>query len=164
MNDPTRRKKNSGTRARAERLTLKGTVVEGLRHFSRRMTEFPEVFRKATGETLYPGTVNVDVETPIPIHEQSRIIGVEIGEPHQDLLFEPCLVNGIPAWRIRPYVLVEQPGFPVGTGGHGDHILEISCATKIPNASPGSQVEVTFLRGTARKKKGRDRSRPGSSV
>jgi hypothetical protein len=126
--------------------TLRGTVVSGFQHFTRRMAEFPEVFRKATGEDLHPGTINVDVGRPIPIREHRRIIGSEIGEPFQDLLFEPCAVNGIPALRIRPLVLDARAGLPVGEGGHGDHILEISCAVKISGASPGSQIEITLFR------------------
>jgi hypothetical protein len=127
-------------------LTLKGVVVTGFGHFTRRMTQFPEVFLQATGERLYPGTLNVDVGREIPIKEERRIVGTEIGEPYQDLLFERCLVNGISAWRIRPYVLNARAGFPVGAGGHGDHILEISSATKIPNASAGSLAKITFFR------------------
>jgi hypothetical protein len=147
MKEPKRgRNKGSGAHGRRKRVTLKGTVVTGFGHFSRQITEFPEVFRKTTGETLYPGTLNVDIRTPIPIHEHCRIFGAEIGEPYQDLLFEPCLVNGVHAWRIRPYVLDERAGFPVGGGGHGDHALEVSCSTKIPNASAGSQVEITLFR------------------
>jgi hypothetical protein len=126
--------------------TLRGTVVSGFRHFTRRMTEFPEAFRKAAGEDLYPGTINIDVGKPIAIREHRRIIGSEIGEPFQDLLLEPCAINGISAWRIRPLVLDARAGLPVGEGGHGDHILEISCAVKIPDASPGSQIEITFFR------------------
>jgi len=147
MNDRARRKKRaSALGSLRETITLKGTVVTGFRHFSRRMTEFPEAFWRATGENLYPGTLNVDVAKEIKIREDRRIVGTEIGEPYQDLLFERCLVNGLPAWRIRPYVLDERAGFPVGGGGHGDHILEISCATKIPNASAGCTVDITLFR------------------
>jgi hypothetical protein len=136
---------------RPKRLTLTGTVVTGFGHFFKRITEFPEAFRQVTGEKLYPGTLNVDVGTEIAIHEGRRIIGATIGEPYQDLLFERCLINGVAGWRIRPYVLVEQPGFPVGSGGHGDHILEISSSTKIPNAV-GSVVEITFFRDEAERR------------
>jgi hypothetical protein len=139
-------KQGAGGHDRQQHVTMKGTVVTGFGHFFRRMTEFPETFRKATGETLYPGTLNVDVGKPIRIQEHCRIFGTEIGEPYQDLLFEPCLINGLPGWRIRPYVLDERAGFPVGGGGHGDHILEVSSATKIPNASAGSRVEITLFR------------------
>lgn len=121
-------------------MILRGQVISGLQHFTARMTQFPEVFRDAAGCSLYPGTVNVQVERAIPIVEAFRIPGVLIGEPEQDLLFEPCLINGYKGFRIRPY----QPA--TGAGGHGDHILEISCAAKIPGVTTGCIAEVEFFR------------------
>jgi len=97
-----------------------------MKHFSRRMTEYPKVFEKATGERLYPGTLNVNVGRPNPVREHFRIRGTEINEPEQDLLFEVCRINQIWAYRIRPFHLA------TGEGGHGDHIIEIACSQKIP--------------------------------
>jgi hypothetical protein len=34
----------------------------------------------------------------------------------------------------------------MGNGGHGDHILEITCNRKIPNVPPGAQVEIALFR------------------
>lgn len=124
-------------------LILKGHVCRdgegaGLKHFSRRMNQFPEVFAKATGETLFPGTLNVNVGQPIPIREHFRIHGHELNEP-EDFLFEICRINGLWAYRIRP--LNAQ-----GNGGHGDHILEIACNHEIPNVPPGTEVEITLFR------------------
>ena len=112
---------------------------QGLKHFSRRMTQYPEVFERATGEQLYPGTLNINVGTPIPIKEHFRIHGKEINEPDQDLLFEVCRINGLWAYRIRPLDTM-------GGGGHGDHIFEISCSQKIPNVRPGTEVEIALFR------------------
>jgi hypothetical protein len=39
----------------------------------------------------------------VPIKEESRILGKEIDEAEQDLLFERCLINGNEGCRIRPY-------------------------------------------------------------
>jgi hypothetical protein len=85
------------------------------------MTKFPEAFRRATGEDLVKGTLNVDVGRNIPVNEHFRMRGTEIDEPEQDLLFEVCRANGLWAYRIRPYNL------RTGEGGHGDSILEIAC-------------------------------------
>jgi CTP-dependent riboflavin kinase len=123
-------------------IILKGSVCpagQGCKHFSKRMTEYPAVFEQATGEHLFPGTLNVDVGKPIPVCEHFRIRGPEINEPGQDLLFEVCRINGIWAYRIRPLDAA-------GGGGHGDHILEITCSQKIPNVSPGSDVEIELFR------------------
>jgi CTP-dependent riboflavin kinase len=105
--------------------TVKGTLRKGSGDFTRRMTQFPDVFKDATGESLFPGTLNVQVHEQIKIREHFRIRGVDINEPEQDLLFEICRINGIWAYRIRPYNLQN------GSGGHGDHILEIACSVEL---------------------------------
>lgn len=125
-------------------MRLRGQIISGLQHFTVRMTQFPEVFRDAAGCRLYPGTINVQVDEPIAIVEAFRIPGALIGEPEQDLLFEPCRITvGMACrdgFRIRPY----QP--VTGAGGHGDDILEISCAQKIPGVTAGCIAEVEFFR------------------
>ena len=124
-------------------LIVKGSVCpegQGLKHFSKRMTEYPEVFERATGGRLFPGTLNVDVGAPVPVKEHFRIRGTEINEPEQDLLFEVCRINEFWAYRIRPFHLL------TGVGGHGDHILEISSRDKIPNVPPGTEVEILLFR------------------
>ena len=124
-------------------MTVVGKVKNGLGHFRQRMTQYPEVFRKATGEDLYPGTLSVELDRQIPIREEFRICGADIGEPDQDLLFEVCRINNIRVFRIRPFNLEK------GGGGHGDHILEIAakhCLREYLNLIEGSSVEITLLR------------------
>jgi CTP-dependent riboflavin kinase len=59
------------------------------------------VFAEATGETLYPGTLNVKVSESLPIREDFRI--EDPLNPEQYLLFEICRISGRWAYRIRPY-------------------------------------------------------------
>ncbi|HKC01222.1 MAG TPA: hypothetical protein VKD23_20730 [Terriglobales bacterium] len=120
--------------------SVKGHVVKGAGHFGQRMTTYRHVFTEAAGEELQPGTLNVKIDRKIEIKEKFRILGADIDEPEQDLLFEECEINGMKAFRIRPLHL------STGGGGHGDHILEIACASWIPNAGLDSEVEVTFFR------------------
>src|SRR5579864_5769713 len=120
-------------------IVLKGRVVSGFGHFRARMTNFPEVFRRATGEVLFKGTLNVEVDRQIEIKEHFRIRGTEINEPEQDLLFEVCRINQIWAYRIRPLNLATFDG------GHGDHILELACSQKIPDVSPETEVEIALF-------------------
>ena len=131
------------TLQRGRVIILKGHVCRdgqgaGLKHFSRRMNQYPEVFERATGEKLFPGTLNVNVGEPIKIQEHFRIHGKELNEP-EDFLFEVCRINGIWAYRIRPLDAM-------GNGGHGDHILEITCHREIPDVPPGTQVEIALFR------------------
>jgi CTP-dependent riboflavin kinase len=100
-----------------------GRVISGIGAWRPRIARFPEVFREATGVALFPGTLNIQIDTPLTIQTEFAISGAKIGEPEQDMLFERCLVNGMAGWRLRPF----QPA--TGLGGHGDHILEIVSGT-----------------------------------
>jgi len=122
---------------------LEGHVVRGVEDFRRRITEYPEAFERATGEKLFPGTLNIKVRKPVRIREHFRIPGLAINEPGQDLLFEVCRINGIWAYRIRPW----NP--KTGSGGHGDDTLEIACSQELPNVKEGSKVVVAFFRDDA---------------
>ena len=120
-------------------MRVSGVVVHGIGAWRPRMERFPEVFRSLTGERLFPGTLNVLLEQPLPIRAEYTIRGSEIGEPEQDMLFERCTVNGIPAFRLRPF----QPA--TGAGGHGDHILEIVAPVELrPLLSGSEKVIVEF--------------------
>ena len=123
-----------------ESINLKGKIISRCGDFRRRMKRFPDVFRRAMGYAPYPGTLNVDAGMPIKIKEEFRIRGVDINEPTQDLLFERCVINGIHGFRIRPFDIT------TGGGGHGDNVLEITCAQKVPNATIDSVVQVTLFR------------------
>ena len=121
-------------------IIVRGSICpksQGRKDFSRRMREYPEVFERATGERLYEGTVNVNVGRPIPVREHFRIHGKEINES-EEFVFEVCRINGLWAYRIRPLDAM-------GGGGHGAHILEISCSREIPNIGPGIDVEIALF-------------------
>lgn len=121
-------------------LQLQGQLVDGIGDFRKRMTRYPEVFAAAAGQRLFPGTLNIRVEAPVPPVEHFRIRGIEIGEPEQDLLFEVCRVNDIWAYRIRPWHLLTH------SGGHGDHILEIAASVELRPVLEGQQIMVGLFR------------------
>lgn len=123
---------------RIEVIRIQGIVIEGLRHFTWRMTEHAEVFKEATGEFLFPGTLNVQIDQILPIREHFRI--TDPLDRRQDLLFEICRINGNLGYRIRP------TDRATGGGGHGDHILEISCSKQLPNVQPGATVTIGLFR------------------
>ena len=120
-------------------LVLSGSIFSGVGHFRPRIKTYPDVFERATGEKLFPGTLNVRVDRVVPPVEHFRVIGAQIGEPTQDLLFEICRINGIWAYRIRPFSLQD------GGGGHGDNVLEIASAREL-RPLPGGQQRVEVAR------------------
>jgi riboflavin kinase, archaea type len=121
---------------------LTGVIQSGVKHSTSRMTKHPAVFEAATGQKLYPGTLNVKLAERVTVREHFRIVGAMINEPEQDLLFEICRVNGKWAYRIRPYNLKN------GSGGHGDDVIEIACAEhlKASGLKDGDKVEIEFFR------------------
>jgi hypothetical protein len=122
---------------------IPGYVIPGCGDFQRRLLneKFCVAFRKATGEDLVKGTLNVEVNRCIPVNEHFRILNKDLDEnPPQDLLFEICRIGRNWVYRIRPYNLC------TGAGGHGDHIIEIGCSEEIPNATEGSPIEITMFR------------------
>jgi CTP-dependent riboflavin kinase len=123
-------------------LKVTGRITDGVGHFRVRMTRYADVFERATGERLFPGTLNVDIGTPLKCREDFRIRGSDIAEPEQDLLFERCMIAGRHAYRIRPYQL------DGGGGGHGDHVLEIASAHELRPLLEGFEdaVEIEFSR------------------
>jgi CTP-dependent riboflavin kinase len=120
-------------------MRVTGRVITGIGAWRPRIEKFPAVFLEATGESLFPGTLNVQLDMPLSIQTEFVISGAKIGEPEQDMLFESCLVNGYAGWRLRPF----QPA--TGLGGHGDHILEIVSATQLrPRITDLERVVVEF--------------------
>lgn len=121
-------------------LKIQGHLVDGIGDFRKRMTKYPEIFAAAAGEPLFPGTLNIRVDFPVPPAEHFRIKGSEIGEPEQDLLFEVCRVNDVWAYRIRPWNLLTH------LGGHGDHILEIAASVQLRPLLEGKPITVALFR------------------
>jgi CTP-dependent riboflavin kinase len=123
-------------------MKVTGHIKYGVGDFRVRMVMFADVFERAAGERLFPGTLNVEIPHELECHEDFRIRGTDIGEPEQDLLFERCLIEGRRGYRIRPYQLRG------GGGGHGDHILEIASAFELRPLLLGREhaVEIEFFR------------------
>jgi hypothetical protein len=124
-------------------IIVRGRVAQGCKHFSARLKQpkFREAYRTATGEDLHKGTLDVMVDRCIPIREHFRMRGKDFDHPDEDFLFEVCRVNGIWAYRLRPYNLCR------GDGGHGDNVLEIACSQEIPHDPTGNEeVEIVLLR------------------
>ena|ERR1700736_4069149 len=123
---------------------IKGTVKPpGNGDFPHRMTKYAEAFERAAGEKPYPETLNMKVNRSVRWKEDLRIKGRDIGQDDQYLLFELCLINGLRAYRIRPYNL------KTGSGGWGDDTLEIDCECYLKKRlglDVGSVVEITVFR------------------
>ncbi len=122
-------------------LITEGITEKGTGDFTRRMTDYPEVFISAFGHELYTkGTLNIRVPHKIFIREHFRILGQSLKES-EDFLIEICRANGVWAYRIRPY----HP--ETAQGGHGDDVIELVSKEAIPDVEEyGSTVKIEFMR------------------
>ncbi len=93
-------------------IVLQGTVQSGSRHWETRLKPYPQAFAKATGENLFPGTLNVKVASPVQISEHFRVCGYEIGSS-EDFLFEVCRINGIWASQNGRKIKAFRPSSPM---------------------------------------------------
>jgi CTP-dependent riboflavin kinase len=118
-------------------MIVEGQVKKGQNHFEKRMTEHRAAFENMVGHSLQPGTINVKVGEEIRIKEHLRLKGEEI-DHHEDFIFQRCTINGYDGYRIRP---IDK----YGNGGHGDCVLEISCAVWVPNVGEGADVVVELF-------------------
>jgi CTP-dependent riboflavin kinase len=123
-------------------MKVTGRLVNGIGDFRKRMTTYADVFTRVVGHELFAGTLNIEISRPLAVREDFRIVGHDIDEPEQDLIFERCRILGRPAYRIRPYQLL------TGGGGHGDHILEIASREELRPLLVGREgrVELEFFR------------------
>ena len=119
-------------------LRVEGTVQVGRGDFAKRLEKFAEIFRAATGQDLYRGTLNVRVKDPVEIQEHFRCDDPLDAE--QVLQFEVCRANGRWAYRIRPRHK------RTGSGGWGDDVIEVACSEEIPKAAEGQTVQIEFFR------------------
>jgi CTP-dependent riboflavin kinase len=68
-------------------ITITGRVWrKGAGDFKKRMIGFPEEFLRATGEKLFPGTLNVEIDKPLRVKEHFRMRDIQ--DPEQDLLLK----------------------------------------------------------------------------
>jgi len=122
------------------RLTGK-KIVDGVGDFQKRMKKFAAEFEAVAGERLFAGTVNIEVSRNVPPVHHFKLLGARIGEPDQDLWFEICRVNGVWAYRIRPYQRA------TGQGGWGDNIIEIAADRQLrPMLSKANAIVVELFR------------------
>ena len=119
-------------------MVVRGRLVDGVKHFQARIGTYPTAFKFTLGFAPYPGTLNVDIGSPLKIREERRLLGAAIGEPHQDLLFEACTVAGQQCFRVRPLDLRS------GAGGHGDHIIEVVSAVRLRDLLQGTENDIAI--------------------
>lgn len=120
-------------------LILRGTVVSGIGNFSYWIEKLRDHYLAKTGMILFPGTLNIKLETPYRLPERPmRLEGHEYGGTVSVNLV-PCSILGRPAFILRTDAN-EQ-----GRGDHPRTIVEVATDIKLRDAfhlQDGDVVEI----------------------
>ena len=122
---------------------LRGTVVSGTGNFSNWIEKLQDHYRQKTGFTLFPGTLNVQMETPYTLPSQvTRLEGHEYGGSVSVNLVR-CSIRGKNAFILRTDANEE------GRGHHPRTIVEVATDVKLRDyfgLKDGDLVEIqTFV-------------------
>jgi riboflavin kinase len=116
-----------------------GMVQSGLGDFSIWMKKLSELYQEKTGVQLFPGTLNVWLETEYNLPDQRiRLEGMEYGG-NVSVNIIPCKIFDQPAFVLR------TDKNDAGLGDHPRNIVEIAAEVKLRDRfglKDGDQVEV----------------------
>ncbi len=120
-------------------MILRGTVVGGRGDFGRWIEKLHTHYRVKTGMDLFPGTLNVQLQTPYSLPERClRLEPFEYGGT-VGVSFVPCLI-----FERRAFILRTDAN-DTDSGDHPRTIIEIACDVKLRDRyrlADGDVVEV----------------------
>ena len=96
-------------------LRVSGRLQKGCGHFGPRMRKFAHLFQEATGERLFPGTLNVKMDRSVPFEEHFQIVelvGEEFGW-QGPVRFEICRIDRLWAYRIKGHLIPSSRKLPM---------------------------------------------------
>lgn len=120
-----------------DRKRLRGFVTSGTGDLAHWMTRYADVFERATGVDLYPGSLNVMLDEPWTV--QDAPLRLEPPEYGVAMSIMPCTINGVAAFILRT---------DKNNAGSGDHpltVVEVAAATHLRTTlgvDDGDEVEV----------------------
>lgn len=124
--------------------TYVGEVVSGTGHMSKRMEAGSiamELYEKATGLELVPGSLNVHIAEDVSMPPNSKQIVRRDHEGEAIIYITPALLNNLECFAVRNKRAEE------GIGRHPKNIIEIISAHKLREElgmKDGDQVTLQF--------------------
>lgn len=103
---------------------LRGQVRSGLGDFGKWIARLQEHYQRKTGMLLYPGTLNVALESEWLVPAGAAMLQASEYAGTVSVWLVPCRFEGYPAWILRTERNQD------GTGPHPRNLIEI--ATDIP--------------------------------
>ncbi len=117
---------------------LRGTVASGTGDLARWMVVYADAYRDVTGVSLYPGSLNVELDRewrrpePPPLRLEPDRVGVGVG-------LVPCAINGHQAFIVR------TDRNEAGEGDHPRTVVEVVAEVHLRtclNVADGDTVEL----------------------
>lgn len=118
---------------------LRGFVASGMGNFSIWIERLRDFYFQKTGMYLYPGTLNVVLETEYTLPPQRIRLEKEEYGGRVSVSLVPCRIFDRPAFLLR------TDANERGEGHHPRNVIEIACDVKLRDAyglTDGSIVEV----------------------
>lgn len=81
--------------------TLRGKVVSGRGDFSQWIEKLRELYARKTGMDLYPGTLNLELEEPWTVPENSLRLEAHEYDGHVSVSIVPCEFRGRKGFILR---------------------------------------------------------------
>ncbi|MEM8713100.1 MAG: DUF120 domain-containing protein [Planctomycetota bacterium] len=122
-----------------EMLKTQGRVESGLGDAAHWIALLADHYRRLTGETLFPGTLNVRLDEEWWAPKGARCLhGSEYGGK-VSIYVIPCLFMGEPAWILR------TKANDRGDGDHPQTVVEIAARTRLRNSCGLSDGDIVEL-------------------
>ena len=121
-------------------MRLRGRVASGIGDLTKWMLPNREVYAAATGEDLYPGSLNVVLDVPwfVPAGAQ-RLEPSDFRVGGVGMSIVPCAINGLPAFILR------SDRNNAGIGNHPPTVIEVAASVRLRDAlalADGDEVVV----------------------
>ncbi len=120
----------------------RGRVRSGLGDHAQWIALLVDHYRRLTGETLYPGTLNIELEADWSVPDEASCLRAEDYGGRVSIYVVPCRFMGEPAWVLR--TLANERG----DGDHPRTIVEIASPFPLRERhglADGDLVELTLL-------------------
>jgi riboflavin kinase len=123
---------------------LKGRVVSGIGDFSYWMKRLENYYAEKTGLILFPGTLNIELETAYHLPVDALRLEKEEYSGTVSVSIQPCTLFGRQSFILRTDKNASEQGV------HGPRIIEVASDIKFRDVyglKDGDIVEVTVTAG-----------------